>query len=175
MAILDQIQWQCTTCNIILGGTHNSCTMPDCKGTKFAALKELLALLRRLFVTGAEEECDSFNVITLADYVNTLLDAHGQARSGLVASSWQLDRAIHNCCCTDPYEHGGSDASIVNPDGDNHTGVLLTNNSTTAHDNNPLFNENLLMDTSEGINEGCLLYTSPSPRDRTRSRMPSSA
>ena len=26
---------------------------------------------------------------------------------------------------------------------------------------------------SEGV--GCLLYTSPSPRDRTRSRMPSSA
>ena len=25
------------------------------------------------------------------------------------------------------------------------------------------------------INRGCLLYTSPSPRDRTRSRMPSSA
>ena len=27
----------------------------------------------------------------------------------------------------------------------------------------------------EIIKEGCLLYTSPSPRDRTRSRMPSSA
>ena len=27
----------------------------------------------------------------------------------------------------------------------------------------------------EVINESCLLYTSPSPRDRTRSRMPSSA
>ena len=26
-----------------------------------------------------------------------------------------------------------------------------------------------------GASEGCLLYTSPSPRDRTRSRMPSSA
>ena len=26
-----------------------------------------------------------------------------------------------------------------------------------------------------GINRACLLYTSPSPRDRTRSRMPSSA
>ena len=25
------------------------------------------------------------------------------------------------------------------------------------------------------VNEACLLYTSPSPRDRTRSRMPSSA
>ena len=30
--------------------------------------------------------------------------------------------------------------------------------------------ESLVMD-----DEGCLLYTSPSPRDRTRSRMPSSA
>ena len=27
----------------------------------------------------------------------------------------------------------------------------------------------------EFITQGCLLYTSPSPRDRTRSRMPSSA
>ena len=27
----------------------------------------------------------------------------------------------------------------------------------------------------ENFNRGCLLYTSPSPRDRTRSRMPSSA
>ena len=26
-----------------------------------------------------------------------------------------------------------------------------------------------------GVEEVCLLYTSPSPRDRTRSRMPSSA
>ena len=30
-------------------------------------------------------------------------------------------------------------------------------------------------DVNERINNGCLLYTSPSPRDRTRSRMPSSA
>ena len=29
--------------------------------------------------------------------------------------------------------------------------------------------------TSNNTNGGCLLYTSPSPRDRTRSRMPSSA
>ena len=28
---------------------------------------------------------------------------------------------------------------------------------------------------SIGVSEDCLLYTSPSPRDRTRSRMPSSA
>ena len=36
----------------------------------------------------------------------------------------------------------------------------------------------LKMETDQGIHgwgEVCLLYTSPSPRDRTRSRMPSSA
>ena len=35
-----------------------------------------------------------------------------------------------------------------------------------------IFNE--LKDNTE-LNFNCLLYTSPSPRDRTRSRMPSSA
>mgnify|MGYP003309751479 CR=1 FL=1 len=32
-----------------------------------------------------------------------------------------------------------------------------------------------LFQIHDGRNSGCLLYTSPSPRDRTRSRMPSSA
>ena len=32
-----------------------------------------------------------------------------------------------------------------------------------------------IFDTSEGLFYGCLLYTSPSPRDATLSRMPSSA
>ena len=36
---------------------------------------------------------------------------------------------------------------------------------------NPLINDS----DSDGMLDGCLLYTSPSPRDRTRSRMPSSA
>ena len=34
---------------------------------------------------------------------------------------------------------------------------------------------NLLLEAGADVNESCLLYTSPSPRDRTRSRMPSSA
>ena len=33
----------------------------------------------------------------------------------------------------------------------------------------------VLLDVSLAEGNGCLLYTSPSPRDRTRSRMPSSA
>ena len=43
----------------------------------------------------------------------------------------------------------------------------------------PVINKNIYGQFAEhlgtGIYEGCLLYTSPSPRDRTRSRMPSSA
>ena len=44
-----------------------------------------------------------------------------------------------------------------------------------------VLNERLITEGKEAIvfdsdcREGCLLYTSPSPRDRTRSRMPSSA
>ena len=32
-----------------------------------------------------------------------------------------------------------------------------------------------IIDNSDNINETCLLYTSPSPRDKRQSRMPSSA
>jgi len=35
--------------------------------------------------------------------------------------------------------------------------------------------ENACASASTALNGACLLYTSPSPRDRTRSRMPSSA
>ena len=35
--------------------------------------------------------------------------------------------------------------------------------------------ELLVQMEATGISKACLLYTSPSPRDRTRSRMPSSA
>ena len=35
--------------------------------------------------------------------------------------------------------------------------------------------DDLYVTNLERLKKGCLLYTSPSPRDRTRSRMPSSA
>ena len=38
-----------------------------------------------------------------------------------------------------------------------------------------LSNDDLVSDCVVAIYSPCLLYTSPSPRDRTRSRMPSSA
>ena len=54
--------------------------------------------------------------------------------------------------------------------------VSLIKESTTS-DYSELFK--IILENSQGnliwINNNCLLYTSPSPRDRTRSRMPSSA
>ena len=47
-------------------------------------------------------------------------------------------------------------------------GPLYISDLTSPHPVTKLF-----VETAHGI--GCLLYTSPSPRDRTRSRMPSSA
>ena len=49
--------------------------------------------------------------------------------------------------------------------------------NTVDDDNNGYFNDFQGYDISDGdgIVMPCLLYTSPSPRDRTRSRMPSSA
>ena len=41
-----------------------------------------------------------------------------------------------------------------------------------AEDIEPLNN---LLDTISALNTSCLLYTSPSPRDKRQSRMPSSA
>ena len=38
-----------------------------------------------------------------------------------------------------------------------------------------LENGRVLENTFSSVSQNCLLYTSPSPRDRTRSRMPSSA
>ena len=45
----------------------------------------------------------------------------------------------------------------------------------TLEKNSSIWFNAVLRGDIENIHIGCLLYTSPSPRDRTRSRMPSSA
>ena len=47
--------------------------------------------------------------------------------------------------------------------------------NTLENETNDYLENKTLDGITEEIYEGCLLYTSPSPRDRTRSRMPSSA
>ena len=55
----------------------------------------------------------------------------------------------------------------------------VTNNlvSNNTFDRQLISNQKPINDNASSVNEpeSCLLYTSPSPRDRTRSRMPSSA
>ena len=55
--------------------------------------------------------------------------------------------------------------------GGNLYGNKLYGNSITTYDPGHIPNDSL----KGGKSISCLLYTSPSPRDRTRSRMPSSA
>ena len=50
--------------------------------------------------------------------------------------------------------------------------LIIESNKELLEENQRLMDENKKL--SESI-KNCLLYTSPSPRDRTRSRMPSSA
>ena len=67
---------------------------------------------------------------------------------------------------TDPTNAFGADSSNVFVDVTGNTNTFTLNHGTAA-----LASQ---LDLDWIIN-GCLLYTSPSPRDRTRSRMPSSA
>ena len=83
LVITDQIAWQCPTCHILLGGAQNSCTSPDCKGSKETALRELRNSLGLLFRAPDVEEGDSPNVISLAVYVDILLDSRDRTRSDL--------------------------------------------------------------------------------------------
>ena len=59
--------------------------------------------------------------------------------------------------------------------------TILLFSCVDKDDNNSDANQNFLEKYNDvawkkdGEEDGCLLYTSPSPRDRTRSRMPSSA
>ena len=52
--------------------------------------------------------------------------------------------------------------------------MFLTAESTTSTPN-LRYNASTTLDSKMAVGDCCLLYTSPSPRDRTRSRMPSSA
>ena len=49
------------------------------------------------------------------------------------------------------------------------------NNYIVTHKFRSLEMKEAFAKAGEGMSDDCLLYTSPSPRDRTRSRMPSSA
>ena len=67
-------------------------------------------------------------------------------------------------------DDGATDAGTENDEAGGANDVVEINENVGADENN----KNLVTNNAED-NTDCLLYTSPSPRDRTRSRMPSSA
>ena len=74
-------------------------------------------------------------------------------------------------------ERFGTLEALTNADEETLTGIddigPIAANSVQSYFANPQSRE--LVDTLMAVGISCLLYTSPSPRDRTRSRMPSSA
>ena len=72
---------------------------------------------------------------------------------------------------------GGAKSGLVAFDNKTLDYVIKTKNSPSKKyiDDAIKYWETLHSDDSADFDKSCLLYTSPSPRDRTRSRMPSSA
>ena len=75
----------------------------------------------------------------------------------------------------------GRDLWAFTAEGDPNTGVIIGDDSVMVVDAQAtprladMVVEKIRTVTDKPIKHVCLLYTSPSPRDRTRSRMPSSA
>ena len=72
-----------------------------------------------------------------------------------------------------------ADATRARELGAEGIGLCRTEHMFMASDRLPAVREMILAENAEqratALEKICLLYTSPSPRDRTRSRMPSSA
>ena len=67
---------------------------------------------------------------------------------------------------------GNNDKGLINVGGTPFVEILI--NKIIPHSKDIIINANRNISQYKKYNY-CLLYTSPSPRDRTRSRMPSSA
>ena len=112
-------------------------------------------------------------------YVVTMLDAGGDVVNTASAESDEVTTPVTDTVTT-PVDPAAPALDIVktltnNADedssgsvsiGDTLTYTIVATNSGNFDQNNVDVTDNLIT---------CLLYTSPSPRDRTRSRMPSSA
>ena len=97
-------------------------------------------------------------------------------------STLKVDNIRHNSATSDAItmvSDGTCTAKLTDVGG---TGLshrnVLRNGAMTIHqrvDNTTGINDTQNYFVADGWYYNCLLYTSPSPRDRTRSRMPSSA
>ena len=114
----------------------------------------------------------------LQGYFNPALTAYeGSMVKGLVRNQWAgwegAPKSYFVSAELDLANLGGSSDA-----GKNAIGVNLLNDEYGAFTESELilsYATRIQVSEKAGLRMGCLLYTSPSPRDRTRSRMPSSA
>ena len=85
--------------------------------------------------------------------------------------------ALAGCTSGDPDGDGdmGIDTDMLNDLIENNLQDFINNTSVTVHQTIHYHNNTTYVVDDGDYSTTCLLYTSPSPRDRTRSRMPSSA
>ena len=69
----------------------------------------------------------------------------------------------------------GEFVTMLGPSGSGKTTCLMMLAGFETPTNGQIYLDNKVISDIPPHKRGCLLYTSPSPRDRTRSRMPSSA
>ena len=89
------------------------------------------------------------------------------AKINITADGQAVDTA-YLAFTTSPHEECAVEEAVQLVERHGGESTVLTLGTTDA-------DEQLRYAASIGVNKACLLYTSPSPRDRTRSRMPSSA
>ena len=117
-------------------------------------------------------------------YTDTDADSYTNGQNFTTNLKVTLSKEVSSIAITAPskttYEHGETIATdgiitVVFTDG-TQTTKQMNASMITENDGSPLNMSPAASEyTNNKLSKTCLLYTSPSPRDRTRSRMPSSA
>ena len=121
-------------------------------------------------VTNEADDCDTS--LGEATYTDVVTQDNPCVGASIITRTWTLTDACNNTT-TDVQIITVEDTVAPTFDVPNDVTIECTTDENDLNITGDVTNEADECDTSLG--EACLLYTSPSPRDRTRSRMPSSA
>ena len=108
--------------------------------------------------------CDTAIRVRTIDGKNTF---HGMGVISVMIAEGNFSDEWSFCTSRIPRTHSRIDVGDVTK----HVGILLVMHNKKSRSGL----SSLLLKDIRSLSSPCLLYTSPSPRDRTRSRMPSSA
>ena len=134
-------------------------------------------LIETLAALGADIHWVSCNIYSTQDHAAAAIAAAGipvfAVKGETLAEYWDYTAKLFDW-------HGGGHPNMILDDGGDatmyvHLGLRAEKGDTTFLDKPGSEEEEIFFALLKKQLKDCLLYTSPSPRDRTRSRMPSSA